>query len=255
MRFPHPCAAALAAVLAASAGAPPPVQAQTAATPEDCQRLVSDDPARGLEAAREWERFGGGSPAVICKVLALEALGALSTAAVELQELAREAPAEEFDSLARAALLELAAGFHLRDGNAEAAAQTAEAGLALAPSDGALHLRRAEAMEALGRTGEALDSAERAVADGQDGAEALLMRSRLRLAEGEAPGAAQDAAAVLAKDSASARGWLAQGRAQAAMGERDAARESLLRAVSLDRGGDAGAAAQTALQQMDAPGG
>lgn len=241
----------LPALLAALALLAAPAAAQAVRSAESCQALVETDPARAVEAAREWGRFGGGPSAAICEALALEAVGALTTAARRLETLAREAPAEAYEPKDRAALLELAAGFLLRDDAPEAALQAAEAGLALASSDPALLSRRAGALAALGRPQEAASDLNQVLAARPDDLTARLLRARLRREAGSHEGALADAqaAARLAPDSP--RAWLEQGAAEAALGDRPAARESLLRAIALDREGPLGAEARAVLQRME----
>jgi regulator of sirC expression with transglutaminase-like and TPR domain len=247
MRLPPAPLAALALALALAA----PAAAQPVRDPQTCEALAEASPARAVEAAREWVRFGGGAPAAICEVLALEQLGALTTAARRLETLAREAPAETYGEAARAALLELAAGFLLRDSAPEAALQAADRGLALTPSDPALLRRRAEALADLDRPAEALPDLNQALAAEPDNLSARLLRARLRRESGSPEGALADARAAVALAPDDPRTHLAQGAAEAALGDRAAARESLLKTIGLDREGPIGAEARRILQRME----
>jgi tetratricopeptide (TPR) repeat protein len=242
----------LPALIAALSLALPAAAAEPVRDPDACAARVAQDPARGLEAAREWSRFGGGASAAVCEALALERLGAFSAAAGRLEELARDAPAETYDAGQRAELLELAAGFRLRGGAPAAALKAAESGIALAPGRAGLRRLRGEALAELGRGAAARGALDAALSRDPGDLAARLLRARLRREAGDAAGARDDARAARDIAPEAPRAWLELGAAEAALGARAAARESLLRAIELDREGPVGARARVVLQRMDA---
>lgn len=215
-----------------------------------CQALVATDPVAARELARDWGRRGGGVPAAVCEALALEAQGALGTAAARLEDAGRRAPDGAIPDAARAALFEVAAGFRLRALQPEAALAAAEAGLALPGAGPVLMREKGEALAALGRETEALAALNAALAADPSDLPGLRLRARLRLEAGDPRGAADDAGRVAATGGRDADIWLLLGQAQAEAGETARARESLLRAVSLDRDGPVGDRARLALQRL-----
>ena len=237
-----------------SGPAPDDAAAARAARSARCQALVEHDPAAARETAREWGRQGGGVPAAVCEALALEAQGALSTAAARLEDAARRAPEGALPDAARAALHEVAAGFLLRDLAPAAALEAAEAGLALPGAGPVLRRLRAEALAALGRGAEALPDLDAALEEMPWDLAGLRLRARLRGEAGDVAGALADAGRVAALDDDDPEAWLALGRAQVAADRPQAARESFFRAISRDREGPVGDRARRALQLLDAPG-
>ena len=232
--------------------APAPDAAARAADSARCQALVDQDPAAAREVARDWGRRGGGVPAAVCEALALEAQGALATAAARLEDAARRAPEDVLPSPARAALYEVAAGFRMRALQPSEALAAAEAGLAL-PGAGPV-LQRAEALAALGRGGEALADLDAALEAMPRDLPGLRLRARLRAEAGDIAGALADAGRVTALDERDPAAWLALGEAQVAADRPERARESFLRAIARDREGQAGDRARRALQLLDGPG-
>ncbi|SFH90790.1 tetratricopeptide repeat protein [Albimonas pacifica] len=234
--------------------APETEAAARAAESARCQALVDQDPVAAREVAREWGRQGGGVPAAVCEALALEAQGALATAAARLEDAARRAPEQALPAPARAALYEVAAGFRLRDLQPAEALAAADAGLALDGAGPVLRRLRAEALAALGRGDEALPELDAALEAMPWDLPGLRLRARLRGEAGDAAGALADAGRVSAMADDDPEAWLALGEAQAAAGRPERARESFLRAVARDREGPVGDRARRALQLLDAPG-
>ena len=215
-----------------------------------CQQAVAADPVAGRELARDWAARGGGVPAAVCEALALEAQGAAATAAQRLENAAETAPEASLPSPARAALYEVAAGFRLRALQPEQALEAADAGLALEGAGPILARLRAEALAALSRPDEALAALDQALAAAPRDLPGLILRARLRLETNQPEGAAADAGRALALQEGAPDLWLLLGQAQARAGQRAQARESLLRAVALDREGRTGDRARRALQTL-----
>ncbi|MEM6441961.1 MAG: hypothetical protein AAF763_19985, partial [Pseudomonadota bacterium] len=132
-----------------------------------------------------------------------------------------------------------------------AARAALDAGVALDRQGPRLRRLRAEALAELGLPGAALTDLDVALAVAPQDVAARVLRARLRREAGAAEGALQDARAAVAASPDLARAWLEQGAAEAALGLRAPARESLLRAVALDREGPDGAEAQAVLQRME----
>ncbi len=219
--------------------------------PEACQALAASDPGTAVEAAREWSRFGGDVPAGVCEALALEAMGALGTAGRRLEELARSAPEADLADADRAALLEIAAGFHLRSGMPGAALAAAEAGLALPGASPLLNRLKGQALTELGEPQQALVALNAALAERPDDVTGLKLRARLRREAEAAQGALADAAEAVRLAPEDPGSWFEKGAAEAALGRNAEARESLLTAISLDREGLVGNAARVELQRME----
>ncbi len=98
----------------------------------------------------------------------------------------------------------------------------------------------------------AVTELDAAMANGGPTGRLLVLRSAAERRLGDLVAARDNSqhATELAPDSASA--WLERGRVSARLGDREDARDALLRAISLDRGGKLGLAAQNVLQRMEA---
>lgn len=111
-----------------------------------CAPAIAEDAAKAREEAALWVRTGGGVPARICEAAALEALGALATAALLLGTLAAERNTVMAADL-RATIFADAAGLWREAGRPDLArAALAAADRLVAPDAGSLTARaRAEA--------------------------------------------------------------------------------------------------------------
>ncbi len=163
---------------------------------EDCAAAVAADPAAAREDAALWQRTGGGVPARLCEASALSALGAHTTAARLLTNLA-ENPNRAMSAALRAVVMTDGAGQWLDAGQPALAAA-------------------------------ALDQADR-IAPG--GPERQVLRARVAAADGDWPAArsALDTALAAAPDNALAHALLAatlrnQGDPAAALAEAEKAR-------------------------------
>lgn len=240
-------AAALTLTLTLTLGAEP---AAAARDPQACLALIDRDATLAAEEARAWAREGGGGPAAICEALAMEALGAFATAALRLEQLAA-AEGEGYGPAERAAFYEIAGGWRLQAGQPAAARAALDSGVALDRGGAALRRLRAEALAELGESEAAIADLNVALAAEAGDVDARLLRARLRREAGAPEGALNDAAQAAEAAPERAGAWLEKGAAEAALGRKPEARESLLRAISLDRDGPAGAEAQAVLQRME----
>ena len=217
---------------------------------DGCIGLIEGDPALASREAAAWIGAGGGAPARHCRALALIATGAESSAVDELLGIAAEEP--DLSPQARAEVLVQAGEMLLDQGDTVTASTVAGQALALAPGDpGATGLAAAASL-ADGDAAGALRALDTALAGGEPTPRLLLLRAAAQRQLGQLVAARDDAehATELAPELASA--WLERGRAAAGLGDRPDARDAFLRAIELDREGEVGAAARTALQRMEA---
>ena len=101
---------------------------------ESCSTRLAEDPAAAREEAARWLALGGGTPARICQAFAIEATGAIGTAAEQLTEIAQD-PRAGLAQPERAALLDRASLLWSDLGQSRLARLTAENAARIAPSD------------------------------------------------------------------------------------------------------------------------
>jgi tetratricopeptide (TPR) repeat protein len=164
--------------------------------PEDCAPAVAEDPLAAREAAARWHRLGGGTPARLCEVAALEALGAHATAAALLTRLA-ENPNRALPRPLRATMLVDAARLWLDAGQPDLARATLSSAERLAPPD-------AEALVIAARTAAAQDdwsgaraALDRLLADDPGHAPARALRAAALRRGGDPAAALEEARAAL----------------------------------------------------------
>lgn len=218
---------------------------------DTCLTLIQSDPQAAEREAGDWVRYGGGGAAARhCYALALLAIGADGRAAEELIGAAVEEPG--LTDEARADLLVQAGELLIEDDDLLTATVVAEQARRLAPRragvlglSGAIKLANGDTAAGIRDLDAALDAG---------GAEArwLLRRAAAHRQRGRLVAARDDATFALEQSPDDPTAWLEYGRILAGLGDKPAARQSLLRAVSLDRNGRVGRAAQIALQRMDA---
>ena len=216
-----------------------------------CLALIQADPARAEQEAGEWARYGnGGAAARHCYALALLAIGADGRAADELIGAAIEEPGLSDD--ARADLLVQAGELLVENEDLLTASVVAEQARRLAPRNaGVLGLGGAVKV-ANGDFAAGIRDLDAAVDAGGANALWLLRRAAAHRQRGRLVAARDDAAFALEQAPDDPSAWLEYGRILAGLNDKPGARQSLLRAVELDRGGKIGRAAQIALQRMDA---
>ncbi len=217
---------------------------------DECVALIAADAAGAEREAAAWARSGGGAAARHCRALALIATGAGSAAIDELLGIAAEEP--DLTAQARAEVLVQAGEMLLDEGDGVTARAVANQALSLAPGDPDATALSAAVRLADGDAAGAVAEIDATMASGDATARLLVLRSAAERRLGDFVAARDDAqrATELAPKSPSA--WLERGRVAARIGDRQDARDALLRAVSLDRGGKLGLAAQNALQRMEA---
>ncbi len=217
---------------------------------DGCIGLIESDPALAVREAAAWVGDGGGAAARHCHALALIATGAEGRAIDELLGIAAEEA--NLPPEARADILVQAGEMLLDRGDSGTARAVAGQALALAPGhSGAAGLGAAVRL-AEGDAAGALAALDAALADEAPTARLLVLRATAQRRLGQLVAARDDAehATELAPEMASA--WLERGRTAAGLGDRPDARDAFLRAIDLDRAGELGAAARTALQRMEA---
>ena len=216
-----------------------------------CLDAVATDPGRAEREADDWARFGGGGGAARhCRAMAMLALGAERPAALELLSIAASevALAEPL----RADILVQAAEVFRDIGDPVAAISAADAALRLAPGSAAALGVRGEARVLNGDLIAGIADFDDAVEARPSDRDLLLKRAAASRSLGRFNAARRDARTVIDANPGSARAWLELGQVERRAGEKTAARTALLRAVALDRNGPVGAAAQNALQRLEA---
>lgn len=232
-----------AAMLAGQAGAVSDYDA--------CIDMVAADPARAEREAGEWARYGGGGAAARhCYALALVAAGAPGRAADELIGIAMENA--ELADAARSDILVQAGRLLLEIDDPVTGTFVAEQALRLTPRSADALAFRGEVRIANGRFGDALGDLGAALAERPDEARYLMLRASVHRRLGDMIAARDDARFATEKAPDMPEAWLERGRVEARMGQKPEARQSLLRAVELDREGEIGRRAQVALQRMEA---
>ncbi len=191
---------------------------------ETCINEVAKDPDAARQAAARWITQGGSKPARMCEAFALEAQGAVDTAATRLTELAQDTRAA-MEPEQRAYIFATAGRIWGELGEANLALQTYAAAADLAPSPGVL--RALAGLQALQEDWDGAQSTLQLLAP--DPTDALL---RARVFRGL--GALDQALAQLQIDPLSTAQLLERARIQAALGNRPAAVRDIARAQALD---------------------
>jgi tetratricopeptide (TPR) repeat protein len=227
-----------------------PASAQIA-TPEDCTAAIVRDPALAREDAALWFRMGGGTPARICEAAALEAMGAVGTAAHLLTRTA-ENPNRAISAPLRRTLFEDAARLWLADGQPGLALRTLSAAEALGglTREGALTAARAHAAEEDWPEAQATLAALVADRPEDAGLRALLAAALRRGGDPEA--ALAEAEAALAREPDRPEALFEAGAALAELGRDDAAARQWLRLVETHPDHELVPAARANLQRLGA---
>jgi tetratricopeptide (TPR) repeat protein len=172
-----------------------------------CAPAIAADPERAREEAARWRQQGGGTPAELCEAAALEALGALGSAAMILTRLG-ENPNRALMPTVRATILEDAARLWIEAGQPDPALAILDQLPRLSPDTAARDLLRARAAAAAGDWGASLAALD-AVLRADPGA---VQARALRAAAPDLPEArfeAGAAAAELGQAEAARAQWLA----------------------------------------------
>jgi tetratricopeptide (TPR) repeat protein len=228
----------------------------TAGPYDDCVALIATDAAQAEVDAYRWEQAGGGAPAQHCRALALLEQGAERRAAELMVKIAtddRTLPDE-----VRSEMLVEAGEIYLGIGDIGFGQSAASRALLLAREPRAALALSARLKAAQGDWQGAANDLDGALARGEPDAELLVLRASARLRLGQRVAARSDLlwATEIAPDMASV--WLERGVLEAAGdggdASRDAARAAWLKAIELDRDGVVGEAARLRLQRMEAGG-
>lgn len=228
-----------------------PGSAEAVGDYDTCLALIASDPVRAEREADDWARFGdGGAAARHCHALALIEVGASGRAIDVLLDIVAEE--RGLADRARAEILVQAGEMLVEEGDLVTADVVAAQAISLdGGTPGAAGLRASIRLKRDDPNG-ALGDLNAALARGTGEPRLLILRASAYRALEQYIAARDDAvyATELAPDFADA--WLERGRVEARLRDRKSARNSLLKAVELDRDGKIGRAAQNALQRMEA---
>jgi tetratricopeptide (TPR) repeat protein len=227
-----------------------PASAQIA-SPEDCTAAIARDPAIAREDAAVWFRMGGGTPARICEAAALEAMGAVGTAAHLLTRTA-ENPNRAISAPLRRTLFEDAARLWLADGQPGLALRTLAAAESLGglTREGALTAARAHAVEEDWPAAQAALAA--LVADRPEDAGLRALHAAALRRGGDPEAALAEAEAALSREPDRPEALFEAGAAFAELGRDDAAARQWLRLIEVHPDHDLAPAARANLQRLGA---
>ncbi len=240
----------LSLVVAAGLAALMPGHARAVEDYDTCIALIATDPVRAELEAGDWARFGGGAAARHCYALSLIEIGAPGRAIDVLLDIAAEEG--ELSPEARADILVQAGEMLVEEGDLVTAGVVAAQAISLdggssgsAGLRASIRLRNDDARGALGDLNAAL---------GRSGNKPRLLILRAAAYRGldQFIAARDDASYATELAPNMAEAWLERGRVEARLRDRVSARQSLLRAIELDRGGKIGLGAQNVLQRMEA---
>lgn len=245
------CAVALLAALAAlPEAAAQDVDRDYAA----CMRRARVNPMQAFESAQIWEGQGGGHPARHCEAVALIGLGHFPDAAVRLQALAADLPANA-PPAQRAELLAQAGQAWMQADRPEAAekAQTAALDLLADQPRAAVETRidRAMLRALTGRYAQAVEDLEAALAADPQNVSALALRGSGLRQLGRTAEAMADLDRALRLDSTNPEALLERGILKRQAGDLAGARADWLRLIERHEGTPAADAAQRNLEGMD----
>jgi tetratricopeptide (TPR) repeat protein len=197
----------------------------------DCAPAIAADPERAREEAARWRQQGGGTPAELCEAAALEALGALVSAAAILTRLG-ENPNRALVPAVRAAILEDAARIWIEAGQPDPARAILAQLPRLTPDTPARDLLRARAAAAAGDWDASLAALDAVLrADPADGQVRALRAAALRRS-GDPAAALAEAEVALAKAPDLPEARFEAGAAAAELGQVAAARAHWLALVA-----------------------
>lgn len=200
---------------------------------DSCLALVGSDPGLAEAEAGKWQRFGGGQPALHCRALALEALGAWRQAAnllIEMLETGADLPDQ-----VRSDIATQAGELLLSAGDAEKAGQLSEQALHLSPKSRAGLILKASIEADQRRWDASIRTLGRLLELRGPDAEALILRAAAKRQAGDRIGARNDALWALELDAGAPGNWLELGQIEADLGHRNEARQALLKAIELAR--------------------
>lgn len=215
-----------------------------------CIASIGQNAERTVERADQWARLDGGWPARHCRALALIAVGAKQSGAIELTRIGAEAT--ELPGQARSEIFALAGETFLDVDEIGEAEQSLDRALNLAKDPRPALQLSARLNERRGNAAAAVRDLDKAIKHGPITADLLILRSSARQRAGDLVGARDDAirAQELSPDDPDV--WYQNGQIQALLGNVDAARDAWLRTIDLARGEPLAKAAQISLQKLEA---
>lgn len=249
------CRAALALMLAASAGAAGAGDMELAPRSREatrysaCMALARTSPAAAHEKALAWRARGGGEAAIHCAAVSLLGLGEYAQAARTLEEMAARTAPDRPDL--RAGLLAQAANAWLIAGKSEAALAAQNKALAVRPDDVATLIDRSIARTSLGKDWEALDDLNRALELDPKRVEALVFRAAAWRRVEAWDLAAQDVGRALELRPDNPDALLERGIIRRKQGDAAGARADWLRLLEIDANGPLAEVARGHLEALD----
>ncbi|HEU0223747.1 MAG TPA: tetratricopeptide repeat protein [Paracoccaceae bacterium] len=163
----------------------------------ECVAAIGTRPSVAREEAAQWATFGGGAEAKACEARALEALGAKTTAAVILTEVASDR-GNGLPAATRAALLRDAGRLWLEEGQPAVAREALTRGLDIGPADPDALAMRGEASGRLGLWPDAVRDLTEALKLAPGRADILALRAAAKRKSRDPAGGLEDAEAALA---------------------------------------------------------
>jgi tetratricopeptide (TPR) repeat protein len=218
---------------------------------EQCAPAIAASPQAAREDASVWHLLGGGTPARLCEVAALEAMGAFATAARLLTAMA-ENPNRALDVKTRADLFEEAARLWLVAGQPAIANAALDSANKLAPDSSERPLLRARAAAASQDWNQARRNLDNLLASDPDNSLALALRAASLRHLGDPQAALVDARRARTLDPSLAEALFEIAAAQAESGDTDAASEAWLTLIKTFPGSSLARLSQRNLQSLSA---
>ena len=199
----------------------------------DCVAMVSRDPQAAEQKAHDWQTHGGGAVAMHCSALALTALKRYGEAARLLDALARN---REFSDRDRGDLADQAGNAWLLAGKTGEAIQSFNAALACQPNDIETLADRARA-RALAKDWKGAEAdLDAAIVQDQNRADLLVQRANLRWALNRKAEAATDVVRALELYPDYPPALIERGKMKASAGDLAGARRDWTKAAQAGQG-------------------
>jgi Flp pilus assembly protein TadD len=215
---------------------------------DKCMTMIADDPEGAEAIATSWQATGGGDAALHCQALAAIATGEPETGADMLEKLAH---GDKVEGFTRAVLLSQAADARLIAEQAEPALRDLTEALAISPDDADLLVGRAQAYDALDRSGEAMDDLNQALQLNPSRSDALVLRASVWRGLDMLDEASTDIEKALALDPDDAEALLERGILRQRLGDVAGARRDWTQARTVDPNSEAAELAAQNLTLLD----
>jgi thioredoxin-like negative regulator of GroEL len=196
-----------------------------------CAPAIAADPDRAREEAARWRQQGGGTPAELCEAAALEAIGALGSAAMILTRLG-ENPNRALVPAVRATILEDAARLWIEAGQPDPALAILDQLPRLGPDTAARDLLRARAAAAAGDWAASLAALDAVLREDPGAVQARALRAAALRRSGDPAAALAEAEAALAEAPDLPEARFEAGAAAAELGQAEAARAQWLALIA-----------------------